>query len=154
MSLRNLPFELDDIDEDISKVYIRERDLITSTNSLILFVQQWRPLFKIVKWDKTRLVGRYNGTYDSWKPLVEARYKRTYDAWKQLVEGTFNPEETLACVIKLRNKEDCAHIGKYSCCGLHIMMPYPLLDAFQVARKFQVPINVALIQLAGGYKVF
>jgi len=139
MGWQDLPIRVDvDSDESVSEIYVQERDCIKSIEELIAFVQRWQPLFKLFTWTKPK--------------MGSAAYE-TYNAYEDLVEGTFNPKEALECMSKLRNEGECGHESKYSCCGMHIMMPYPLLDAFLVAEKYEVPFNVALIQLNGGFGV-
>jgi hypothetical protein len=137
MGWQDLPVPVDS-DESVSEIYVQERNCIKSTEELIAFVKRWQPLFKLFVW----------------KPKIGSVAYETYDAYEQLIEGTFNPEETLACMNKLCNIGECEHIGKYSCCGMHIMLPYPLIDAFLAAKKYEVPFNVALIQINGGFGGF
>jgi len=124
-SLKDLPIEpSEEGNELIVKEYIKERDAITTIENIKDHVHRWRHLWN--------LKDNHGSNEDI------------------LYNEKFDPEEALSCLLKIRNAGECKHVGgDQSCCGTHISIPYVLMIATMVSRKYCVAADIALIQLYG-----
>lgn len=146
MSLKTLPVEPDERGGDqVQAAYLTERNEISSEEELLLFIVRWGPLYEMA-------LGRVLVPSPGESEPVSLRKSRTQEEYNKLVTPEKVPlKETWACIQVLRTGSACEHSENFSCCGMHVMVPLPLMEAVITAEHYGVPTDLALIQLNGGF---
>lgn len=124
--LAELPCEISEEGSVVHDTYLKERDEIQTPKELTDFVHRW---------------------YAIWELPVPRTNPRS-QAEKNLVSETFSPLRVLEGLHNNRGDNTDYHIDQNDDCeSHHILMPVALVSAHLVASKYQVPLDVALLQL-------
>jgi hypothetical protein len=132
-----LPIQLDD-DENLFKDYFDGLNLCHTEEDLSQFIIKWKIIYKLSSFPKDQYEDKRSAT------SIDNLHNNT----------TVNLNEILECIKIHRAQACCSHMTSYTCEGLHVSLPIVLLDALLIAKRFEVPPNIAFIQLLGGMPSF
>ena len=118
--------------------YLSELQRVTSPEQLWEFAKRWRPLYLLTRKEKIDK-----------KAKDAKRFRISQNNMQALISGTWDPRVAFECV-QAGKTGVCKHAKMYSCPGMHIMVPLVLMHVDFVADKYDVPTDIALIQLGGG----
>ncbi len=130
-SLSDLPVKPDLSGGDcVKEAYIEERNRIETIEDLEQFIDRWKSMWSL---PSNNLSASNSASY--------------------LVEGSYDLDEVLRCIKRLRHTGMCDHVGQGTpCVGSHVALPVPLMVAELGAEQFGAPTDIVLIQANGGFE--
>ena len=121
-------------DDYLIEEYVKERDLISSFEELVVFGKRWSALW----------------VDDGQEPSREPTIEET-----ELADGSVD-SSAWECLKILRSKDleghpnHCGHTTP-SCWGMHLMLPVVFLEASLISGRYGVSLDLALVQRHGGF---
>lgn len=105
--------------DEFIKAYVNERKALSSAQDLSEFVNRWKSVFILCKENK--------------------QTEKQLSVIESLIDGTFDADLAWSCL-----HNECEHT---LCAGLTILLPSSLYYTNLCAKEFEVPGDVAFIQL-------
>lgn len=129
-SLPVLPRYRDDCDDIIEEAYLRDVGELIEPDDIVKLVDRWENLWRL---------GTPESREVEVRPAERALLRRAYDP--ESVFDFFRQRQTLdPTTVPPERAKDC----EVMC---HIILPVPLLNAFQVAHHYGVGTDLALVRL-------
>lgn len=122
--LTDLPVMAHVTGEDISSLYVSELRNVKTEEELEGFTKRWEALWKL-----------------------PYGHQVVSEAEESIVNNSYDKTEALHCMMLCRTGV-CEHSeGGNWCPGMYIILPPIMMQCFILAKEFQVPFNVAIVQL-------
>jgi len=110
----------------VQDTYLKERDEIQTPEDLTAFVRRWNAIWAVPMPRTT--------------PMSQSE--------KNLITGDFDPDQIFECLQKNKSGGKCAHRDpKNECESMYILTPLVLLVANLATKRFQIPLDTALLQV-------
>jgi len=130
MGLRDFPVSLESY--ECIETYFNELKKINTPEELKAHTNRWKAI---------------------WTLKFERKEEKITEEEQSVIDGTYDAVEALECVCQsFKPNNGCKHVDSgRSCAGMFIAMPVVVIFATMAANHYGVPVEVAMIQMCGGY---